>query len=275
VVRIGLTKPRVRLVWVVAPELLMIDGLDMLTRPLNAGLPAHYDPLCHVYRWESQPNSIAIGAGRGWWGIPLTARVQSLTQRLGSEFREWRKRSCTAAVRIQIRTAGDCRSDRTRGRSSTGSSGRRVGRECAATGRDRVCSRVVAGRLRRGQNGGLIWTWSRALIPLSCSRMSPSSPRSAAPIAAAPRLRLTCRKSATFDATSGISSLCKHWRQPRSRRRKKRPTIAVCCPVITPRSQGCSSAVGNWLSRFSRCCPTVSSARRPTTRAPDGSRPAP
>jgi CheB methylesterase len=52
VVRIGLTKPRVRLVWVVAPELLMIDGLDMLTRPLNAGLPAHYDPLC-LYIAES------------------------------------------------------------------------------------------------------------------------------------------------------------------------------------------------------------------------------
>ena len=49
-VRIGLTKPRVRLVWVVAAELLMIDGLDMLTRPLNAGLPAHYDLLCPVYR---------------------------------------------------------------------------------------------------------------------------------------------------------------------------------------------------------------------------------
>ncbi len=30
-IRIGLTKPRVRLVRVVAPELLMIDGLDLLT----------------------------------------------------------------------------------------------------------------------------------------------------------------------------------------------------------------------------------------------------
>jgi hypothetical protein len=31
VIRIGLTKPRVRLVRVVAPELLMIDCLDLLT----------------------------------------------------------------------------------------------------------------------------------------------------------------------------------------------------------------------------------------------------
>ena len=30
-VGVGLTKPRMRRVWVVAPELLMIDGLDLLT----------------------------------------------------------------------------------------------------------------------------------------------------------------------------------------------------------------------------------------------------
>jgi CheB methylesterase len=46
-------------------------------------------------------------------------------------------------------------------------------------------SRAVAARMRRGQNGRLARTWSRALIPVSWSRMSPNSPGSPAPIAAA------------------------------------------------------------------------------------------
>jgi hypothetical protein len=48
VVRIGRTKPRMRRVWIVAPELLMIESLDLLTGLSNAALPALYDAFSPV-----------------------------------------------------------------------------------------------------------------------------------------------------------------------------------------------------------------------------------
>jgi CheB methylesterase len=64
VVRIGLTQPRVRLVRVVAPELFVIDGLDLLTA-LSTLACLHStsrldEPFCPVrYRRETRLDSIA------------------------------------------------------------------------------------------------------------------------------------------------------------------------------------------------------------------------
>jgi hypothetical protein len=73
VVGIGLTKPRVRLVGIVAPEHLMIDNLDLLTGLSTLAHPEHYDALYPVYRWETRPNSVArflpdaVGGYFPWW----------------------------------------------------------------------------------------------------------------------------------------------------------------------------------------------------------------
>ena len=49
-IRIGLTKPRVRLVRVVGPELLMIDGLDLLTGLSTLAYLHSTTPFYLVYR---------------------------------------------------------------------------------------------------------------------------------------------------------------------------------------------------------------------------------
>jgi hypothetical protein len=113
VVRIGLAKPRVRLIRIVAPELLMIDGLDLLTGLSTLAYLNSTTVLSGPISLRN-PGQIPF---QDWCRTPLmgyspTGR-RSITRLKGlrSEFREWRRRSCTSAARIQIGTAGDCRSD--------------------------------------------------------------------------------------------------------------------------------------------------------------------
>src|SRR5215207_11596059 len=97
-----------RRVWVVAPELLMIDGLDLLT---GLSTLAYLHSTTRFVRSDiaEKPGRIPSQdwSGHRWWGIPLLTRVQSPdAEDSGASFEERRRRSCTTA-RIQIRAADD------------------------------------------------------------------------------------------------------------------------------------------------------------------------